>query len=988
MERLSPRALANIASMISYNDLLTLHATSSFLWRSCRPLVFAKLRLQGNTAKLEELCEWLEENPGVAQTVMQLHISGRKRRRPYPLNTASPSLTSAEVASVVRLLPCLNRLVLSWLVVPSTSTAWPIAHGVTQFFFHHVDFPTNVLNTLHNFCELNLSIVTLDCVRLLLDSPVYHQLSFATKTLHVILSAQGENLGNIIAVRGIETLICENITPGNVDWFAHVVAENCATLRCLKLVEASHKSAFTAVWPKLPFASCHGLQVMTIGMPLNVWDDRTDSRSIAESLSVLIAGLPSTLSSLSIELDCRGWYGVPSYASIIEKIPWKGVLEAIAGLPGLRELQSCTRIVTGDGFNTVRRILLTHPRLSNAIRQLQVQGNIGGECGTSPIVRWRDLVRLLQVTPAMQHLNINGHYIKSSGPFPMHTAFPISLHISNSTFDRLSPSLGILLQTISLEELCLTNVRLPPSTNWISGYLGVPNVVMTWMRPLQLDEVQAVPIFSSTTQLASFNMTDDSHIMFLLPMDFWFGQDDYYRRQRGLIKFISQLPASTTHFILEMSYYAWAKYETQPHTPFSTGMRWNELDDALSHVPNLECLTIQWFAQEETAELLHGTLPDTGERHMYTVGYHALLSGLQYALRGDDVAVKHLNTLLETVRGESTSESEDKGFLAEVMSAMVKLVAHDGAQQAVLTRNKTREVLRGVVVKWMHTAWLHETREEFHAKHDYDLFEDLVFDLDMVVDKLWAQMKEKQIDIDTFDRQHARVQKVYDAIPPEKRAIKPTIDSTTSQKAAGSDKGLKGRKANVRGAKGTTAGTVPAPNKTFDVVYEKYPKYLKDTFSKADLLRTFPHENTWPKPPYDKHLRSKGHKMGRPTCVQCYIDNADCMTTLTHLPTSASVEEIRLPHDDHDLLTHVGNAGNDRVVKYNRTQQSTTPAITDNHDLPTLSQLPRAAGEDLETQDLVDAVQRERRSLRAQLAVQTWLLDDLEDNEEGSSDAA
>ncbi|KAI0340968.1 hypothetical protein BDW22DRAFT_1346703 [Trametopsis cervina] len=919
--------------------------------------------------KLGLLYQWLNDNPTIAQMVVKFHLSGRKRGKPYPRNTPSPSIAWANIASV---------LALSHLVIPSHTTAGPMARGVTELLFHHIEFPSDLHDRIHP------------------------RLTLSTKTLHIMLSLCGGNLCDILTVSGLESLICENVTLANVEWVHRAITESHATLRSLKLVAASHEAVFNGAWQTVPFVECRELRQTSIRLSLNLSDGHSDDQAIAEGLRDLVARLPPTLTSLSIELDCRAGYDISSYTSIIEKVSWEGVVEAVERMPGLRQLQSCTRTVPGNGFQSVRRTLLTSPRLSNAIRHLHVCGGICNECEMSPAVQWGELVKLLQVAPGN------------------------------------SPSLGFLLQAIPLRTISLCNVRLPTSTSWTTGHIDATNVSLTWMRPLHLDAVHAVPIFSSAEQIESFNMTDvlSSWLLKLasavksvtwttlklndcaalttmhvqLPMDFWFGEEDYYRRQRGLIQLIVQLPPTVTHFILEMSYYAWTENETNPHKPFATGMYWSELDEALAKIPSLKFFTVQWYAQEETAELLGSNVvevPDgwTTERKTYfqrlTHGLYRTVtlcrSAHQYitnhpaftcAMDVDEVsfeetggaALRKLNSLLRTARPMSCSEVEDKTFVLEVLSAMTEVTTAIGSQEAASAGKKARSVLHDLLLKWIHTEWLHNARENTYKEYQYDLFEDLVFDLDIAVDKLWAQMKEKQIDLDVFDRQHARVQKIYNAIPAAKRGTGATGASTNVAKTAAPGGRVQGRNPPTRNAKAGVQGTSSTPNKSFDAVFEKYPKYIKDNFSKVDLLRTFPNEHAWPKPPYDKHFRNKGQTM-------CYIDNADCTTshngqlrrkldTSTHLLIN---ENITVPHGNR--------SGYEADPTLNRSEQSPTPAATDKRRVAPSLQSQTVDLEAQERKDLLDAVDRERRLLRAQLTVQEWLLNDLEHEEEPPFDA-
>lgn len=92
-----------------------------------------------------------------------------------------------------------------------------------------------------------------------------------------------------------------------------------------------------------------------------------------------------------------------------------------------------------------------------------------------------------------------------------------------------------------------------------------------------------------------------ARVLVQLPMDFWFGEADYSRRQRGLCAFVRSLPVSVIDVTVQMSYYSWEKHGHLPFTDFSLGIQWTNLDIALEHIALLEALTIQWYLGQDVA---------------------------------------------------------------------------------------------------------------------------------------------------------------------------------------------------------------------------------------------------------------------------------------------------------------------------------------------------------------------------------------------------
>ncbi|KAI0338477.1 hypothetical protein BDW22DRAFT_1348407 [Trametopsis cervina] len=284
--------------------------------------------------------------------------------------------------------------------------------------------------------------------------------------------------------------------------------------------------------------------------------------------------------------------------------------------------RSCNPRVTGRGFKNVRRFLQAHGRVRDAMSRLTIRGEPCSDCETSPLLLWTDLISVLDISPTLRDVRIHHFHIDTGGPLSILAGLPITLEMVNVTLDDSSNPIGYLLRALPLTRVVLINNDIPMATQWDHVGIDVNTVSITWPRPLDLQEVQAVPIFSGTTSLTTFNMTDVAlHTMFQLHL-LLCGlkrtllhaptlQTSTFKCQWtfGLAKKIINkgymgLPFTVIRVTVEMSYYAW---ERLGEKHLNGAMDWPRLDHAFLHLPLLEMVTIQWL----TGPILGSSVLDT-----------------------------------------------------------------------------------------------------------------------------------------------------------------------------------------------------------------------------------------------------------------------------------------------------------------------------------------------------------------------------------------
>lgn len=83
-----------------------------------------------------------------------------------------------------------------------------------------------------------------------------------------------------------------------------------------------------------------------------------------------------------------------------------------------------------------------------------------------------------------------------------------------------------------------------------------------------------------------------------------------------------------------------------------------------------------------------------------------------------------------------------------------------GEEPTLSLAEDAHNIFKIIICKWLHTEWVHDIRESRLKEDNYDLFDGIRFDIETETEKLYNQVRAKQIDIATFHRQRSRLLKL------------------------------------------------------------------------------------------------------------------------------------------------------------------------------------------------------------------------------------
>ncbi|KAI0338478.1 hypothetical protein BDW22DRAFT_1432510 [Trametopsis cervina] len=367
-------------------------------------------------------------------------------------------------------------------------------------------------------------------------------------------------------------------------------------------------------------------------------------------------------------------------------------------------------------------------------------------------------------------------------------------------------------------------------------------------------------------------------------------------------------------------------------------------------------------------------------------------------------SLQQIHALIANWHPGATSELEDHKMLMDLALPMARVVSCASEAELVAQADNAYKIFKTIICKWLHTEWVHNTRERTLKEMNWDVFKGIRFDMETETEKLYNQVRTKQIDITTFHRQRTRLLNLYKENPamimPEENQAESVDPGAMQTSGEDTDMNTGTPPPEQTAVHHTETGT----KKDFDLVYAKYPRYISDNFAKDELERAFAHRKTWPRGPYRKYFRSKGPKMcdsctARTStticvvdntsndCLQCVIDNAVCVTT-----------------NSPQMGQPVQGGGKDNLQEVIKAKTNTNKSSTGSANSDRLSELPQTDGTSLESTSaaadihmrgtdaadtiyLLDAVRREKAALRAQRAILLWQVEDLENIERDPSSA-
>ncbi|KAI0341019.1 hypothetical protein BDW22DRAFT_1445316 [Trametopsis cervina] len=646
MDTLPPLAVASIACASSQNDLLALNTTSRAMNNAFRARVFAKLRLHCDSSSLIEFATWVVANQGFGRLIVDLTLSGRNRRGPHMSTSVKPSLAWVEVAGLVYGLPRLHKLSLSWFCIYEALSSLSSANNVTELHLEHIELrvngiPRSPITPLFSPRILSVHHLQFSCnhngfsLAALGQVKSFTSADISPRHAEWMVSVLTECGASLHTLR-LQLALRQRVFPH--EWQA-VPFKECRVVNdvtiCMPLCfwQSVNDAADRTVWltsiiEQLPPT----LQRLTIEVDFREWYGVRSYTAIMAELRwnrILnsIAGLPV--------LKCLAWvlvhkptesFSNQDFTSVASMEKGNGLrfhyVAATCKMVLLLPIQAFTTMVS---TLNLCGILCKHLADDTALLKLLALTCLDFANMVAPYLHWSDVIYLFSRTPRLRTLAFNDCLISSLSTFRLLDIMPISLELSNVTFVNISAPVSQILRALPFERIAFINCNIPPALVWDSVPLRTTAATITWGRPLNIDDVHSMPIFASISSLATWNMTDvgwawlekvirlnESYIQSLtmgiahnipelvvqIPLDFWFGEDDYRNRQRGLCKLIDNLPLSVTHLELQLSYYAWEKFENTPYTEFDMGMNWNHLDSALGHLSHLQQLGVYYYGQK------------------------------------------------------------------------------------------------------------------------------------------------------------------------------------------------------------------------------------------------------------------------------------------------------------------------------------------------------------------------------------------------------